>query len=213
MDKRKAIQRKNLLSIRIVLDRSGSMRGSEKSTINALNRYLNDLKKAAVKGFITLSTFDSESIEVPINEVHVDDLKDFSTDLLQPRGGTPLFDAIGLAIFNLENIDSVAENKKVLVIVTDGRENASKEYNYTNIKKMINEKEESGWLIIYLGADHDVFAQAESLNFKKEKIMKYSKVDSEDTFKAVSRATKDFSDGIENKHIAFTEDERRKSDK
>ena len=213
MDKRKAIQRKNLLSIRIVLDRSGSMRGSEKSTINALNRYLNDLKKAAVKGFITLSTFDSESIEVPIKEVHVDDLKDFSTDLLQPRGSTPLFDAIGLAIFNLENIDSVAENKKVLVIVTDGRENASKEYNYTNIKKMINEKEESGWLIIYLGADHDVFAQAESLNFKKEKIMKYSKVDSEDTFKAVSRATKDFSDGIENKHIAFTEDERRKSDK
>ena len=73
MHKRKAIQRKNLLSIRIVLDRSGSMRGSEKSTINALNRYLNDLKKATVKGFITLSTFDSESIEIPINEVHVDD--------------------------------------------------------------------------------------------------------------------------------------------
>ena len=78
---------------------------------------------------------------------------------------------------------------------------------------MIKEKEESGWLIIYLGADHDVFKQARSLNFSQERIMKYSKKDSVDTFKAVSRTTKDYSRGTGNKSISFTQDERRKSDK
>ena len=78
---------------------------------------------------------------------------------------------------------------------------------------MIKEKEESGWLIIYLGADHDAFKQAKSLNFSEERIMKYSKKDSVDTFKAVSRTTRDYSRGAGNKSISFTEEERRKSDK
>ena len=205
----------NLLNIRIVLDRSGSMKGSEKVTIDALNTYLSDIKKTGVKGLITLNTFDSISIDTPINEVHIDDLQGFSLNLLEPRGSTPLFDAIGYAIFSLQNIniDSRSDDKKVLVIVTDGRENSSREYNYANISEMIKEKEESGWLIIYLGADHDVFKQAKSLNFNEERIMKYSKKDSVDTFKAVSRTTRDYSRGTGNKSISFTEDERRKSDK
>ncbi len=206
-------QKEKFLNIRIVLDRSGSMSGSEKATINALNTYLNDLKRDNIKGFITLSTFDSVSIDTPINAVKIEDLEAFNIDLLEPRGSTPLFDAIGLAIYSLQNIDTFSDDKKVLVIVTDGRENSSKEYNYQNISEMIKEKEESGWLIIYLGADHDVFKQARSLNFNQKRIMKYSKKDSVDTFKAVSRTTRDYSRGTGNKSISFTEDERRKSDK
>ena len=110
---------------------------------------------------------------------------------------------------NLENIKSefmtlreyVGDNEEVLL------------EKISNISEMIKEKEESGWLIIYLGADHDVFKQARSLNFSQERIMKYSKKDSVDTFKAVSRTTKDYSRGTGNKAISFTEDERRKSDK
>ncbi len=206
-------QKEKFLNIRIVLDRSGSMSGSEKATINALNSYLNDLKRDSIKGFITLSTFDSVSIDTPINAVKIEDLEAFNIDLLEPRGSTPLFDAIGLAIYSLQNIDTFSDDEKVLVIVTDGLENSSKEYNYQNISEMIKEKEESGWFIIYLGADHDVFRQARSLNFSPERIMKYSKKDSVDTFKAVSRTTKDYSRGTGNKSISFTEDERRKSDK
>ena len=213
LPKRQKLDKKNLLNIRIVLDRSGSMRGSEKVTIDALNTYLSDIKETGVKGLITLNTFDSISIDTPINEVHIDDLQAFSLNLLEPRGSTPLFDAIGLAIYSLQNIDTFSDDKKVLVIVTDGQENSSREYNYANISEMIKEKEESGWLIIYLGADHDVFKQAKSLNFSQERIMKYSKKDSVDTFKAVSRTTRDYSRGTGNKSISFTEEERRKSDK
>ena len=75
-----------------------------------------------------------------INEVHIDDLQAFSLNLLEPRGSTPLFDAIGLAIYSLQNIDTFSDDKKVLVIVTDGRENSSREYNYADISEMIMTK-------------------------------------------------------------------------
>ena len=74
-------------------------------------------------------------------------------------------------------------------------ENASKEYTFENISSKIKEKEEAGWLIIYLGADHDAFQQSNALNFSNDRSMRYSKKDSVDTFKAVTRTTIDYSRG------------------
>ena len=71
----------------------------------------------------------------------------------------------------------------------------------------------AGWLIIYLGADHDAFTQSNSLNFDRERSMRYSKEDSIDTFRAVTRTTIDYRKGQNNKNIRFTEEERSLSDK
>ena len=212
--KKQLNQIRDILNIRIVLDRSGSMQGSEEITIKALNTYLKNLKKEnSINASLTLSTFDSISIDIPISRVSVKKLKSFPKDLLRPRGGTPLFDAIGLAIHDLENIDESTDENKVLVIVTDGFENASKEYTFENISSKIKEKEEAGWLIIYLGADHDAFKQSNSLNFDRERSMRYSKEDSVDAFRAVTRTTLDYSRGMKNKNIKFTQQERDYSDK
>ena len=81
------------------------------------------------------------------------------------------------------------------------------------IQGIIKEKEEAGWLIIYLGADHDAFTQSNSLNFDRERSMRYSKEDSIDTFRAVTRTTIDYRKGQNNKNIRFTEEERSLSDK
>lgn len=214
LNSKKNISKKDLLTIRIVLDRSGSMQGSEEITVDALNTYLNELKQENSNNTsLTLSTFDSMSIDIPISRVLVSKFKSFPADILQPRGGTPLFDAIGLAIHDLENIKESTDHNKVLVIVTDGLENASKEYTFENISSKIKEKEEAGWLIIYLGAEHDAFKQSNSLNFAQERSMQYSKEDSIDTFRAVTRTTIDYRKGQKSKNIHFTEDERTLSDK
>ena len=211
---KKNISKKDLLTIRIVLDRSGSMQGSQEITIDALNTYLNELKQENSNNTsLTLSTFDSMSIDIPISRVLVSKLNSFPADILQPRGGTPLFDAIGLAIHDLENIKESTDDNKVLVIVTDGLENASKEYTFENISSKIKDKEEAGWLIIYLGAEHDAFKQSNSLNFAQERSMQYSKEDSIDTFRAVTRTTIDYRKGEKSKNIHFTEDERTLSEK
>ena len=210
----KKINNTEPLNIRIVLDRSGSMAGSKKITIEALNSYLEDLKNENNRpGYITLSTFDSISIDIPIAKIAVDKISSFPVDVLMPRGGTPLFDAIGIAMHDLENISESTDNSKVLVIVTDGLENASKEYSYEDVRKKIKEKEEAGWLIVYLGADHDAFSQSESLGFNSVRSMKYSKEDSIDAFKAVARTTSEYRKGTKNRNIYFTEEERTAADK
>lgn len=210
----KNIKKSEPLNIRIVLDRSGSMADSKEITIQALNTYLEDLKKESERpGFITLSTFDSRSIDIPITKVSLEEIAYFPENILLPRGRTPLYDAIGIAIYDLENINESSDDSKVLVIVTDGLENASKEYSYDDVRKKIEEKEEAGWLIIYLGADHDAFNQSTSLGFNSVRSMKYSKEDSIDAFKAVSRTTSEYRKGTNNKTIQFTEEERISSDK
>lgn len=183
-------------------------------TIEALNTYLKELKKDKdIKASLTLSTFDSLSIDIPISRMPLSKIKSFPKSLLQPRGGTPLFDAIGLAIYDLEINDDSQDENKVLVIVTDGLENASKEYSYKEIELMIKEKEDLGWLIIYLGADHDSFTQSSLINIDRKRSMRYSKQDSVDAFKAVTRTTLDYGKGTKNKDIFFTKEERIFSNK
>ena len=200
-------------SIRIVLDRSGSMQNSQETTIEALNTYLDELKNQKISAFLTLSTFDSISIDIPISKVNINELKSIPNSVLNPRAATPLYDAIGLAIHDLENVKESTDKNKVLVIVTDGLENASREYTYQNISSLIQDKEKAGWLIIYLGADHDAMKQSSSLNFDKKRSMKYSKLDSIDTFKTVSKKTFEYTKGIKNSEIEFTNRERFLSDK
>lgn len=200
-------------SIRIVLDRSGSMQNSQETTIEALNTYLEELKNQKVSALLTLSTFDSISIDIPISKVNINELKSIPNSILNPRAATPLYDAIGLAVHDLEKVTESTDENKVLVIVTDGLENASREYTYQNISSLIQDKEKAGWLIIYLGADHDAMKQSSSLNFDKKRSMKYSKLDSIDTFKTVSKKTFEYTKGIKNSEIEFTNRERFLSDK
>ena len=130
------------------------MAGSKELTIQALNTYLEDLKKENERpGYITLSTFDSMSIDIPITKTSLEEITYFSNDILQPRGGTPLFDAIGIAMHDLENIGESSDNSKVLVIVTDGLENASKEYSYDDVRKKTRLLLEPYYHLVYVEAD------------------------------------------------------------
>ena len=92
-------------------------------------------------------------------------------------------------------------------------ENASREYDSKAIKSLIEEKTEQGWLIIYLGADHDAILQSRRFGFQYEKSLHYAKEDSRDAFKSVTRTVDDFSKGTQSKLIRFYEEERTLSNK
>ena len=212
MDK-KEINIKEFLNIRLVLDRSGSMASCREITIDSINSFLEDQKKNNISGVLTVSLFDNRSIDIPIKHSPVTKLEKLNYDFLQPRGSTPLLDAIGLAVNELDNECLQENEKKVLVIVTDGMENASREYDSKAIKSLIEEKTEKGWLIIYLGADHDAILQSRRFGFQYEKSLHYAKEDSIDAFKSVTRTVDDFSKGTKSKFIRFYEEERTLSNK
>ena len=134
------IQVKEQLNIRLVLDRSGSMSSCKEETVVSINEYINEIQKEAVEGVFTLSTFDNRSIDIPISRIPIRELTTLGEDILMPRGGTPLYDAIGTAVHDLSTFTHTENEKKVLVIVTDGYENASREYTSDAIKQLIEEK-------------------------------------------------------------------------
>ena len=140
--KNKQITKKQLLSIRIVLDRSGSMTYGRDLTIEALNTYLKELKKDKdINASLTLSTFDSLSIDIPISRKPLSKIKSFFKRITPTkRRDATLLDAIGLAIYDLQNNHDSEDKNKVLVIVTDGLENSSKEYSYKEIELKLKKK-------------------------------------------------------------------------
>ena len=199
----------NFLNIRVVLDRSGSMSNCVHQTIDALNGYLIGMQNEKTEGVVTLSLFDSQSIEIGVDKVQIKDLSPLDYSFLTPRASTPLYDAIGAAIYEHSNYDATKEDKKVLVIVTDGLENASREYSGEAIKKLVEEKEEAGWLIVYLGSDHDIYKQTRMMGIDPKRSIRYSKGKSDSAFRSALRTSGDYYRGTKAIDIEFTEEERR----
>jgi uncharacterized protein YegL len=153
---------KNTLSVFVALDRSGSMQGeSWSNAIESLNEYVKNLQKEKIEGDVTIIAFDShDSVSgrsvrlVPLAEnqsiAYYEPLKH---DVISPAGMTPLFDAAANVMDRAIERNS---ERTVVVILTDGQENSSKEYNQAKIKDKVKQLEAKKWEVIFLGANFDV---------------------------------------------------------
>ena len=151
---------KQLTEIVFILDRSGSMSGLEADTIGGYNAMLEKQKDAPGQALISTVLFD-DSIEVLHDRLDIKGLASITDKEYYVRGTTALLDAVGGAIHHIGNIHKYARDEDrpentVIVITTDGMENASYRYNYDSVKKMIErQKEKYGWEFIFLGANID----------------------------------------------------------
>lgn len=153
--------------INFIVDRSGSMSSRWEEVRGGLKSYIEDqAKEGRDKAWFTLTTFDTV-VDTPYAAWDVTDVpSDRALDGFSPRGSTALLDAVGQTIHNTE--DWVKSNAnwfsgKVLVIVfTDGFENASRVYTKDRIKEMIGQKEADGWIFSFFGANQDAWAEAQS---------------------------------------------------
>lgn len=143
--------------INVILDRSGSMSGIKDETISLFNSLLKDHPKAR----FTLTQFDSEGIDIIYMACKGKNVDKLNSDTYQPRGMTPLYDAIGITLSRLDEWlkdDGDDKDRKVIVaIITDGLENSSREYTQAQIKSTIKDREGSGWQFIYMGANQDAY--------------------------------------------------------
>lgn len=157
---------RNATHISILLDRSGSMGSIVNDVIGGYNNFLSEQK--AVKGdcTLTLVQFDSEGIDTLYEYAPIADVPELTTKTYQPRGATPLLDALGKSIEStgraLENISEADRPDKIIfVVITDGEENASNKFTKARIKEMIEQQEKQyAWNFIFLGANQDAFAEA-----------------------------------------------------
>ena len=157
----------NEMDVMFILDRSGSMHGSEDDTIGGFNSYIEKNKKSNYR--ITTILFDNE-YEMINEGVKISDVKPLTKKEYFTRGSTALFDAIGRSINYMDDKES---KKALFIITTDGYENASREYTKDKIKKLI--KNHSNYEFMYIGADIDSYNEGESLGIRKENISNYVK--------------------------------------
>ena len=132
--------KKKEMDIVFLLDRSGSMSGSEEDTIGGYNSYLDKQRKNKFNTKVTTILFDNE-YEVLTDRKSIEDVSNLTKDTYFVRGSTALLDAIGKTINSLDK--KVKDNKVLFVITTDGLENSSCEYTKDKIKELINKH--SNW--------------------------------------------------------------------
>ena len=143
---------KKTTEIICILDRSGSMASLAPEVINSFNEFINDQKELPGKAKVTLVLFDNQ-YDVVHDRIALQEMATLNKDLYFARGMTALNDAIGKTIYGVDK-----KRKKVIVLIqTDGLENASHEFVNEDIKALVKEKEELGWKFVFLGANVDSF--------------------------------------------------------
>ena len=169
---------KNLTEIVYILDRSGSMGGLEEDTIGGFNSMMEKQKKADGEAIVSTVLFD-DVCEVLHDRVPLDKIGKMTDEQYFVRGCTALLDAVGGAIRHIGNVHKYAREedrpaKTIFVITTDGMENASKNYSYDKIRKMVKKQQKKyGWEFIFIGANIDAYAEAQRLGVRKDRAVNY----------------------------------------
>lgn len=191
--------KKDLTELVFILDKSGSMGGLERDTIGGYNAMLE--KQRAQEGECRITTvLFADSCELLHDRIDIRAVSPITDNEYSVGGSTALFDAIGTAIRKICSVQKHTEkeyraDKVMFVIITDGEENASREYTAEKIRAQISrQKEQFGWEFVFLGANIDAAAAAGKVGISADRAADYL-ADGEGTrlnFEVMSAAVSEF---------------------
>jgi hypothetical protein len=212
--------------VTFIMDRSGSMMQVRDDAIGGFNSYLDDLKRQQKEGkddldiLLTYVQFDHEILTEFVGK-KINSVARLSTDTYVPRGSTALCDAMGKTIQTIKDNGIQADNYLV-VVLTDGKENYSKEWNNDSIGKLRTEKEKEGWTFVFLSCDPSAWDQAKQWGVSASNVLVFNKGDIKGTIDKLTKGTQRYMterstvDAAEvrcSKMDFFTEDEQKDAQK
>ena len=206
----------------VILDRTGSMQSIRDDTIGGFNAFLSEQQGQPGRATLTLVQFDSQD---PYEVIHhfkaIEEVPDLTRETFVPRASTPLLDAIGRGINDLEQtlsrqVEANRPARIVVAIVTDGQENASKEVDRQTSEKMMADKQAADWQVVFLSADLAAIGDAITGGVKPAAAMAFDKT-KEGASAAWGSVSKRIADYRSNRapNVAFSEVDRsqQKSEK
>lgn len=198
-------------ALAFIVDRSGSMYSIAEKTTAGVLKFIGDQKKIEGKlASLKVVQFDhAYDVIYDVNDINEVDEEAF-VKAYSPRGSTALLDAIGRTIFEMkEKLDKMAIEERpkrvVIAVITDGEENASREYKLDQIKKMIQENEALGWDFLFLGASLNAVKVAQNMGFSGEKSSAYA---TGNIGTCMGNLSAKFSQARNDEEIKFTQEER-----
>ncbi len=171
----------NLTEIIFIVDRSGSMESIRKDMIGGFNSFIKEQLKVPTDCKVSFYQFDTQDpkVETVYEQRNLSVVPELTMETFVPRGGTPLLDAVATVVKKVEQRHAETEDysrpsKVLVVVITDGEENSSVEWNGAQVKQIIESKEENDqWEFVYLGANQDAWAVGGNLGFKASSTLGY----------------------------------------
>tara|TARA_R110000782_G_scaffold270038_1_gene369364 strand:+ start:92 stop:850 length:759 start_codon:yes stop_codon:yes gene_type:complete len=203
----------------ILLDRTGSMSDIWDEALGSVNAYAasvgeadeGEIEGADIETTVTLAVFDyQESLQFDVlrKDVTSENWTDVTNDEANPRGMTPLFDAIGRMV-SLAEADK--PEKAVIVIMTDGHENSSKEITRDGAKAALDRAKANGWEVVFLGAEFANFGDADAVGMSASKTMAVGQGRMQDSMSALAKKSRAYGKG-EEAEIEFDDADRAAAD-
>lgn len=167
---------KNRTDVVVILDRSGSMQSMRKQAESGLNEFIIKMKGASGTVAFTLAQFDDQYEMVYLREA----MESVACHRLEPRGMTALHDAVGRTLQRFGSLlaempEERRPGKVIVMVITDGLENASREFNRAQVQEMVKtQREKYSWEFLYIGTNQDAHAEGDSLGFASRRSVQYS---------------------------------------
>lgn len=187
----------------IILDKSGSMASIAKAAIDGVNETIGAIKASAKKHvedqehYFSLMAFCECERKYIYENTPIADVKPISEADYEPCCTTPLYDAIGISLHHLERAVEKEERAVAQVtVITDGFENASKEYTGSAVKALIESFKQKGWTFAFIGANQDAESVAFSLSISNSMNFKADQSHTRAMFSAFAGATSRWADRV-----------------
>lgn len=186
----------------IVLDESGSMGVQRTETIQGFNTFMEEQRKVKGKADVTLIKFNSD-INVLYEKKNIKDVEDLTEKTYEPSTLTALNDAFAKGIEAGDK--QTGKNSRILMLVmTDGGENASQDHKTEQIKKLVEERnKKNNWSFVFLGANIDSFAVGGAYGVHAGNIAQYNQHQTQSAIRAVSCSTAMYRKSVETKTSGF----------
>jgi uncharacterized protein YegL len=177
--------------IEFIIDESGSMGSVVDETISGFRSFLDEQKAAQGSALLSLTKFESNNLVTPYVDLDVNLVLPLTRETFVPAGGTNLRDALGSRVRNVEErIKSWTSPPQVLVVLlTDGQDNQSRQYSTPQVRDMIAAHEAQGWTFVYLGSDSRALEVAKAMGFQPGNSKKFEINEMHKTMETLSRAT------------------------
>ena len=170
--------KKNLTELVFILDKSGSMSGLEKDTVGGFNSMLKKQKESGGEVLVTTVLFNHET-ETVHDRLKAENVGALTEKEYYVGGCTALLDAVGKTVEHIKGIHKYIRDEDVpehtlVVITTDGLENASRHYTASQVKRLIEAQKEAGWEFLFFGANIDAVDVGHDLGIAKERVANFN---------------------------------------